>query len=108
MARGSNPNSRANLTKGKGFCTETARKAQIKSVEAHKQNTRLQKIAYEALTDDVIIKIVKAIIKRAENGDIAAFKAICEVMGETNHNQTSSQDIRLAIVPLLPPDESDN
>ena len=105
MARGNNPNSKANLSKGQRFNSQTAKAAQTKSVVAHRQNSRLKKIASEALTDDVLTMIIMAMIKKAKNGNIAAFKALYDVMGEADRVEQKETEIRIAYLADLLPTE---
>lgn len=106
MARGSNPNSRANLSKGKMFDSASARKAQIKSAEAHNYNCRFREAGKEALTDDALKEIWQAMIKRAKQGNIAAFKAMFDIMGEAKQTNSDEPEIRLAFIAEMSPPES--
>ena len=100
MPRGENPNSRANLTHR--FTEQTARQAQRKSAASRKYNGRFREAAKEALTDDALNTMVQAMIHRAEQGNIAAFKVLFDIMGEAN-KPDAEPEIRLAF--LAPKDE---
>ena len=100
MPRGENPNSRANLTHR--FTEQTARQAQKKSAATRKYNGRFREAAKEALTDDALSTMVQAMIHRAEQGNIAAFKTLFDIMGEANQAEPEAE-VRLAF--LAPQDE---
>jgi len=86
MARGDNPNSRANLNKaygGKGgFDTESARKAKKKSDEAKAVNKSLNQDLREQATPERIEKINKRILDMAEHGNLRAYELIRDGLGE--------------------------
>lgn len=100
MPRGENPNSRANLTHR--FNEQTARKAQKKSVESHKLNNSIREAGKLALDDATLHSLWQAIIERAKQGNVTAFKTIYEVMGEAERSEPEAE-IRLAYLP--PKDE---
>ena len=82
MPRGSNPNSRENLKKGKPFCEESARKAAKKKHENEIIIKKLCDDLRERCTPERIAKMNESIISRAEDGDLVAYKLIRDGLGE--------------------------
>lgn len=71
MPKGDNPNSRANLQKGKPFCTETARKAAIKKHEKEAVTKKLMEAVAGGLN---IEKASDKFAQLLEKGDLGAWK----------------------------------
>lgn len=99
MARGDNPNSRANLNKaygGKGgFDTESARRAKQKSDEAKAINKSLNQDLREQATPERIKNINKRILDMAEHGNLRAYELIRDGLGEKpteKHEVTINDD----------------
>lgn len=84
MPTGENPNSRANLNKGKKtrFSGERAVKAAKKSVEVRRESRKLCDILRECLTDEKRKQISLMLIEKAEDGDTKAFELIRDSIGE--------------------------
>lgn len=82
MPRGSNPNSRANLKKGKPFNAETARKAKQKSDEVKAAYRLLNEDLRERCTPERIEKMNERIIAMAEHGNLKAYELIRDGIGE--------------------------
>ena len=93
MPRGDNPNSRANLDKaygGKGgFSTETARKAQKKSVEAKAINASLSADLKSRCTPERMAKINERVLAMAEKGNLKAYELIRDGLGEKPNDRVS-------------------
>ena len=110
MPRGDNPNSKANLAKGKPFNAETARKAKQKSDQSKKYNASFRACGRDVLTDDELKKMWIAMIKRAQGGNIKAFELLYNVMGEALAESNTGAQVNLAILADVlpreePPDE---
>ena len=98
MPKGSNPNSRKNLEKGKGYFSdkETARKAGIKGAAASNRVQAQKKTFAETLKTLLEIELTNskgekvttreaistALIKKALSGDRAAYAEIRDTVGE--------------------------
>lgn len=91
MGRGDNPNSRENLKKaynGKGgFDTETARKAQEKSVEAKAINKKLNDDLKERCTPERMAKLNDKLLHMAERGNLRAYELVRDGLGEKPINE---------------------
>ena len=106
MPRGDHPNSKKNLQKGKPFNAETARKAQKKSAESHRYNASFRAAGKDILTDEELKKMWTAMVKRAQSGNIAAFKMLFDVMGEgAVQEHTGDAQVNLVIQDVLPREE---
>ena len=108
MPRGDNPKSKENLSKGRRFNSESGRKAQIKSAESHRMNSRFREAGREALTDEALNSMFEAIIRKAESGNVSAFKTLFDIMGEAKKNPEDSQENNIVFIaemrqPELPP-----
>lgn len=105
MPRGDNPNSKANLKKGKPFNAETARKAKQKSDATKQYQASFRACGRDVLTDEELRKMWTAMIQRAKSGNIKAFELLYNVMGEGMTEQTGAQ-VNLAILAdVLPREE---
>lgn len=106
MPRGSNPNSRANLKKGKPFTAETARKASEKGLATQKYNASFRAAGRDLLTDEEMSKMWKAMIARAKSGNITAFKTLFDVMGEAAQDVIQKDaEVNIAfLAPVSPPE----
>jgi hypothetical protein len=104
MPRGDNPNSRKNLAKGKPFTAETAREASKKGLATQKYNASFRAAGKDLLTDEEMAKMWKAMIQRAKNGNITAFKTLFEVMGEGQIIENNGE-IRIAYLVKQDPPE---
>lgn len=97
MPRGEHPNSKANLEKaygGKGgFSTETARKAQEKSVEAKAINASLSADLKGRCTPDRLAKINERILSMAEKGNLKAYELVRDTIGEKPVNRQINENI---------------
>lgn len=82
MARGDNPNSRANLKKGKPFNAETARKAQEKSLEAKVLNKKLNDDLRERCTPERMARLNDKLLHMAERGNLKAYELVRDGLGE--------------------------
>ena len=82
MPRGMNPNSRANLKKGKRFSEETARKAAEKSAETRAAFKSLNEDLRERCTPERIANINNRILSMAEHGNLKAYELIRDGLGE--------------------------
>lgn len=82
MPRGDNPNSRANLSKGRPFDAETARKANEKSQEAKAINKKLNEDLKERCTPERIGKLNNKLLAMAERGNLKAYELIRDGLGE--------------------------
>jgi len=103
MPRGDNPNSRANLTHR--FTEQTARKAQKKSAESRKLNGKFREAGKLALDDATLTKMFDAMIQRAINGNVTAFKTLYDIMGEADE-PAAEAEIRLAwLAPMSEPEQ---
>lgn len=101
MPRGSNPNSRKNLTHP-GFSTETARKAAEKSAQTKRYNASFRAAGKDLLTDEELKKMWNAMMEKAQSGNVSAFKALFDVMGEGSTQDISeSTDNRIILVERL-------
>lgn len=99
MARGDNPNSRANLNKaygGKGgFDTESARKAKQKSDEAKTIYKSLNADLREQCTPERLAKINERVLQMAEHGNLRAYELVRDGLGEKpteKHEVTINDD----------------
>ena len=79
MPRGDNPNSRANLNRGKPFSAETARKAAEESAKQRTANASLNADLRERCTPERIRKINERILSMAE---LKAYELIRDGLGE--------------------------
>lgn len=79
MPRGENPNSRANLDKGKRFSEETARKAAKKSQEVQAQNKDIANLVLEKMDAN---KLSDVIISRARGGNIKFMELLLKLVGQ--------------------------
>lgn len=82
MPRGDNPNSRANLKKGKPFDAETARKAKEKSDEAKAVYRSLNEDLKECCTPERVRKMNERLLSMAEHGNLRAYELIRDGLGE--------------------------
>ncbi len=84
MPRGSNPNSRANLQKGRRFSGETARKAALKSQEVQAETKVFTEAFRKACAEhpELIAKTATTILNMAAHGNIKACELVMKVMGE--------------------------
>lgn len=87
MARGENPNSRANLSLSKGFSTETARKAQQKSLEVKRQLKTFRELDTEHTTEEERLKMLAAVKLKAVHGNLKAFEIYRDTMGMNPRDQ---------------------
>ena len=101
MPRGMNPNSRKNLEKSyngdKGFSTETARKAQKKSVESKRANGLLRSAFMESITSDSAARIADAHRRKAEHGNEGSTRLIMELLGEDQKRHLEMEKLRAEI-----------
>ncbi len=105
MPRGENPNSRANLAKGKKFDTETARKANKKSLETKKEYATLTEALKAQCTPEVKAQLTDMLIKRAKQGNLKAYELLRDQLGEkpvekvavSNVNEESLDRLQKAI-----------
>ena len=88
MPRGENPNSKANLSKGKRFSEETARKAQQKSVEVKRQLKTFRELDIETTTDDERKEMLNMLKLKARRGNLKAFEIYRDTMGMNPKDQT--------------------
>lgn len=82
MPRGSNPNSIKNLSKGKPFCEDSARKAARKKHEKEAVFKSLNEDLREQLTPELINEINQRIISLAKSGNLKAYELIRNGIGE--------------------------
>lgn len=88
MPRGENPNSKANLSKGKRFNGETARKAQQKSVEVKRQLRTFRELDEACTTDDERKEMLDMLKLKARRGNLKAFEIYRDTMGMNPKDQT--------------------
>ena len=88
MPRGENPNSKANLSLSKGFNTETARKAQQKSVEVKRQLRTFRELDEACTTDDERKEMLNMLKLKARRGNLKAFEIYRDTMGMNPKDQT--------------------
>lgn len=81
MPRGDNPNSRANLAKGKKFNAETARIANAESLKTKRKLKTFKELDDEFTTDDERKKMMDMLKKRALQGNLKAFELYRDSMG---------------------------
>ena len=94
----------ANLKKSSGFNTETARKANKKSLATKYKKKMLAELLKVALTlsneetgENNGIAITKALINKAISGDVSAYQTIRDTVGE---KPTDKQETKLDIAPI--------
>ena len=87
MPRGENPNSKANLSKGKRFSGETARKAQQKSAEAKRQLRTFRELDEACTTDDERKEMLNMLKLKARRGNLKAFEIYRDTMGMNPKDQ---------------------
>lgn len=99
MARGDNPNSRANLNKaygGKGgFDTESARKAKKKSDEAKAVYKSLNADLREQCDEETLRAINDRLLQMAKHGNLRAYELVRDGLGEKpteKHEVTINDD----------------
>ena len=114
MPKGSNPNSKKALAENRKktqFNGESAVKAAKKSNATKKYNASFRAAGRDMLTDASMQKMWNAMIKRAEQGNINAFKMLFDVMGEAALDLVSNDaEVNLAFIapvsaPETPPEE---
>lgn len=87
MARGENPNSKANLAKGKRFSEETARKAQQKSLEVKRRLKTFRELDTEHTTEEERLAMLQAVKVKATHGNLKAFEIYRDTMGMNPRDQ---------------------
>ena len=114
MPRGDNPNSRKALEKNRKktqFSGENAVKMGAKGNATRKYNASFRAAGRDMLTDTAMQKMWSAMIKRAEQGNINAFKMLFDVMGEATLDLiTQDAEVNLAFIetvstPEPPPED---
>ncbi|GEM_PF-6359421 len=113
MPRGQNPKSKENLTKGKPFNAETARKASKKSAENRKYQSNARKCLKNLCTDDELDKVLRQLLKRGQQGNLTAIDMIIKYTGESEEKTPDEDGPRLAYIPEKlpknePPGETEN
>lgn len=81
MPKGDNPNSRANLVKGKPFNEERARIAAQKSVEKRRKLRTFRELDEDFTTDDECLIMLNALKAKVKQGSIKAFEVYRDTMG---------------------------
>lgn len=81
MPKGDNPNSRANLAKGKPFNEDRARKAAQKSVEKRRKLRTFRELDEDFTTDDERLIMLNALKAKVKQGSIKAFEVYRDTMG---------------------------
>lgn len=81
MPKGDNPNSRANLVKGKPFNEERARIAAQKSVEKRRKLRTFRELDEDFTTDDERLIMLNALKAKVKQGSIKAFEVYRDTMG---------------------------
>ncbi len=89
MPRGTSPNSRANLAKGKRFNEETARKAQEKGAAAKRKLRSFRELDAEHTTDEERLMMLEALKVKAKHGNLKAFELYRDTMGMNPKDQTA-------------------
>ena len=107
MPRGEQPNSRANLNKGKRFSAENAREGQKKSTESKHKKAELKKLAQAWLDAEIKDKngtvlsggeaLIQFAVKQAAKGDVRAMVFIRDTAGQ--------KPIEVASINVNKPDE---
>ena len=88
----------ANLEKRNVYNSETALKAQQKSVEAKRQYRPLREIAKEKLDEDTWNEILASMIEKARHGDPKAFELLRDTIGEKPSDRLElqgTQDLKI-------------
>lgn len=81
MPKGDNPNSRANLVKGKPFNEERARIAAQKSVEKRRKLRTFRELDEDFTTEDERLIMLNALKAKVKQGSIKAFEVYRDTMG---------------------------
>ena len=81
MPRGSSPNSRKNLIKGKPFCEETAREAARKKHEIESAIKPLRELLKEQCTDEDRRQMNAFLIRMAKR-NLHAYELLMKALGE--------------------------
>lgn len=82
MPRGSNPNSKANLAKGKKINAENAREYGRKSAQAKKEYKSFKECFTDMMTPEMREKLFNTMYRKAQAGNIKAFEVMRDTMGE--------------------------
>lgn len=80
--RGKSPGSAEARKLGTKFCAETARKAAEKSHAVQREYKTFRQAAKELLSPDVMEELNRAMIDKAMDGDVRAYEAIRDTVGE--------------------------
>ena len=111
MPRGENPNSKKNLNNR--FNTETAQKAQKKSVEAKRRNLNTRRAINETLDEDKLSELINTVYETAVNeGNMQAAKMILDYLDYEAYDSAGTE-VNLAYIPQVlpanePPEINDN
>ena len=81
MPKGDNPNSRANLVKGKPFNEERARIAAQKSVEKRRKLRTFRELDEDFTSDKERLDMLEALKAKAKRGNVKAFEVYRDTMG---------------------------
>ena len=111
MPRGENPNSKKNLNNR--FNTETAQKAQKKSVEAKRRNLNTRRAINETLDEDKLSELINTVYETAVNeGNMQAAKMLLDYLDYEAYDSAGTE-VNLAYIPQVlpanePPEVTDN
>lgn len=95
MPKGDNPNSRANLVKGKPFNEERARIAAQKSVEKRRKLRTFRELDEDFTSDKERLDMLEALKAKAKRGNVKAFEVYRDTMGmnpKESAGQTQYED----------------
>lgn len=81
MPKGDNPNSRANLVKGKPFNEERARIAAQKSVEKRRKLRTFRELDEDFTSDQERLDMLEALKAKVKQGNVKAFVVYRDTMG---------------------------
>lgn len=96
MPRGSNPNSKANLSKGKRFNEETARKAGKASAKKRQEYKTFKECFKANMTDEMREELFNMLMNRARRGNLKAFELLRDSLGERPQNEIAVENVTVA------------
>ena len=96
MPRGDNPKSRENLSKGKPFNTETARKASAKSAKTRAALKTLSEDLREALTAEDMRAMNERLIAMAKRGNLRAYEMVRDGIEKVRSENDEPEALKLA------------
>lgn len=98
MPRGDNPNSKANLLKGKRINEENAREYGKKSAQAKKEYKSFQECFKDMITEEQRKKLFETMYRKAQAGNIKAFEVLRDTMGEKPVEKVMLAEVEQSVI----------